>query len=304
LIVLYYTYNIDLRVIGDMQYLLSHLQHLYKLVCNDVINITISLPSRVKPEYLVAIVGIIKYIKVKGIVVNITIDNPTNNTYSQRINFYKELDIPCEEDFNRWDANGRFVEITNFDRTNNVDISNAILRVIRDNCRVDTNTMKCLNYCFFEMVDNIDNHADSPINGYTVVQNFNKRNELTITILDAGKGIHESLTENPRYTHFAPADSLIHCIKENVTNGRGRGVGLYHTAQFILENGGQLGIYSGENYLEIRNGQVNLYPSAYWQGTLLHVIINKSCQVNFANIFGDSIPVTVQDSDMFIDDLW
>ncbi len=300
-----YSLEIVLNKISNIDDLLSKLNRMYYITRFDTLHLKLVINGRVNPEYLVIIVGIVNFLRVSGATINVTIENLSENNYPQRMNFHKALGVQCCETFNRYDAQGRFVEITNFDASNSVPIINNILKVIRDNWAIDGSIYQCLNYCLFEMIDNIQNHADSPINGYTVAQNFRYSNHLKFVILDAGKGIHESLIENPIYRNLTPEQALECCIKEKVTNGKGMGYGLFHTSQFILANGGELYIHSGNHVLEVINQSVNVRKSFYWRGTLIYVKINTNNSVSFNSVFGANIPETVANADDYIDDnLW
>lgn len=302
-----YYLNIDFSTITNMSNLIQRFSFLYNEHPGTEVNLYINIPSRVYPEFLAVLVSLVKYFTNKGIKFNINVNNPSNNTYVARIDFYRQLDIPFVENFNRWDSTGRFVEITNFDESNSVQVTNNILRVIRDNFNADMSIISCLNYCFMEMVDNVQVHAQSPIGGYTVAQNYPYSNELRIVIIDAGVGIYESLTktQGTKYGNLSPSEALEFAIKEEVTNGKGRGNGLFHTSEFIKENKGEMQIYSGEYCLKISGSEVWTERSAYLQGTLIYVKINTKNYVDFYQVFGSNVPETVVNANDYIDDcLW
>lgn len=299
--------NIKFDEITSISDVIKKFSFVHSLKKNTKLKVNIDIPDKVYPEYLTIVVAIIKYFQNRGIDIDINVNNPSNNNYVSRINFYKELGIEHEEDFKRRSSEGRFVEITKFDAGNNVAVTNNIMKVIRNNCKVDSTVVDCLNYCLFEMVDNVENHANSPIGGYTVVQNYSYRNELRLVIVDTGIGIFNSLTktEGTKYDNLSPEDALLYCIKKEVTNGKGMGNGLYQTKEFIINNGGDMEIYSGKHYLDISNGKINIRTCPYWQGTLIYVRINTNNKVDFSSIFGDSVPETVLNANDYIDDiLW
>ncbi len=57
-----------------------------------------------------------------------------------------------------------------------------------------------------------------------------------------GEGIHRSLTSQPeaKYEDITESQALDLCIQRGVTNGKGLGLGLFATSQFILKNSGGL----------------------------------------------------------------
>ena len=296
-------YNIKLSKVVSISDIIEQFSFFKKLKKDSEIALNIEIPDRVYPEYLTIVVSVIKYYRSFGIKININVHNPSNNTYVSRINFYKELEIEHDENFTRHNSTGKLVEITNFNGTNNVAITNNILKIIRDKCNVDSTVVSCLNYCFFEMVDNIENHAKSTIGGYTVAQNYKHRNELRIVIIDKGIGIYESLTKTlgTKYNKLSPENSLLHCIKKEVTNGKGMGNGLFHAKEFIVKNGGDMEIYSGSHCLKISDGKIKVVQTPHWQGTLIYVRINTNTTLNFESIFGNDVPETVVNSNDSID---
>lgn len=261
--------------------------------------------SFVNPECITIIVAFVKYIESLGILINMEVNNYCEDVdrYMSRIDFYKNVDIDSEEQFSRWNSEGRFLEITHFDADNAVIITNDTIKIIRDNCSINDSVLRCLNYCFFEIADNVDTHSCSPIDGYVLVQNYPRRRELKIVIVDTGVGIHESLTKTPgtEYDQLDPKESLEYCIKQEITNGNGMGNGLFHTSEFIKENKGEMIIYSGGNYLQINNGITNIFNGTYWQGTIIYLKIYTDNKVELQNIFGENLPETVENMEDYID---
>lgn len=297
--------TIDFRTIGHLPSLLYCLSPLYNLRIEDSVDIHIVITDMVYPEYLLTTVGIIRFIRSKGICVNAIVHNNCNNTYVQRVNFYHELGIPCCEDFTRRDPHGRFVEITQFNDRNSGHIVNDIMQVIRANYDLDQSLLGCLNYCLWEMVDNVQIHANSPIDGFVVVQNYPQRSELRIAILDAGRGIYASLQDNPQYANINPSDALAYCVRKHVTSGKGLGRGLYDTVRFMTENGGDFQIYSGNHCLSLDFwGSTVVNICSPWQGTLIFSRINTNIAVDPIKVFEGDIPTTVSEYNECIDGLW
>lgn len=297
--------TIDFHKISMTEELLCCIQRLYKAKPGDDVRIEIVLSQYINPELLVIVVGIINYIDIliDG-EAEVIVDDPHDNTYVQRINFLKEIGIKCEEEFCRHSSEGRFLEITRFTEDNNSDVVNSIMSILKSRVCVNSEVLKCLNYCLFEVVDNVRNHAESPIDGYVVVQTFLASGELIISIVDAGKGIRESLREKEEYSTIDTPTALEVCIQKGITNGKGMGNGLFHTANFIRENGGELRIYSDEYRLKVNRKGSETIKSFYWQGTLLCVKIKVNNEVSLKEIFGETIPITVEEFDECISGLW
>lgn len=259
----------------------------------------------IAPEHMAIIVAFVKYLETMGIKIDIEVKNYSNDIdrYLSRIDFYKHLNIPCEENFSRWSSEGRFLEITHFDGNNSIKITNDTIKIIRANCCIEDSVLRCLNYCFFEVADNVDVHANSPIDGYVLAQNYPKKRELKIIFIDAGIGIHESLTktEGSRYTNLSEEEALKYCIREKTTNGNGMGNGLFHTSEFIKQNQGEMLIYSGNHYININNGNIDICQGPYWQGTIVYLKIYTDNTVELESVFGTEIPETVENMEDYIE---
>ncbi|MCX7903290.1 MAG: hypothetical protein N2486_02155 [Caloramator sp.] len=256
------------------------------------------------PEWLVSIVGTVKHLEMSGKEVCLNIINNGNNNYISRINFYKELEVEYEENFNRYDSSGRFIEITKFDQMNSIDIVNKAIKIIKEHCDLDKNVLGTWNYCLFEIVDNVHNHADSSIDGYVVMQNYPRNREIRCVVLDAGKGIYESLSQSSKYRNITPEEALKLSLEAGVTRGYGRGNGLYHLKNFIVENNGELQIFSCGQVLKLSNKKIEVVDGPYWQGTLIYVRINTHNEVDLDKVFGEDIPTSVLEVDECIYDLW
>ena len=266
--------------------------------------INIVLYKYVLPESLCLIVSLYKYKKYHGY--NLCVKISGENSYAERLDFHKQMDITNKENFNRLDSTGKFIEITKFNSDNNVDLVNSMMRIFRDNMDIDREVLKCMNYCLFEVVDNVDNHAKSPIDGYLAAQRYPNKGELRLIFSDCGIGIKKSLTEgkNKEYVGATEEEALNYCIKEFVTNGNGRGNGLYHTSRFIQCNGGTLTIYSGGKKIVVRDQEKYVADIPYFNGTIVTLLINMNNTVILEDIFGENLPTSVTEMDDCIDELW
>lgn len=258
----------------------------------------------VQPETLATIVALYKYKIFQEYDLRVYIIN--TNSYAERLDFHSNLGVEEVINNSRYDSRGRFVEITNFNCDNSIELVNKIMRIFRENLELEETVFKMLNYCFFEVVDNVQNHADSPINGYLVAQRYPNERKLCISIIDCGKGIYKSLTEseNSQYKHLSEKEAIEYCVKESVTNGNGMGNGLYHTRRFIELNCGKMAIYSGNKKIIVKNDLIEVMNIPYFTGTIVSLQIEMDNNVRLEDIFGENIPVTIDEADAFIDELW
>lgn len=283
----------------------EYLEHLNKYVINlergDSINIHLDVQSFITIEYFVITVGIIKYLRFREVEVNIEYNI---NTYAQRIDFYNQLGISIDESFVRHDSNGRFCEIREVNEYNSGTIVNNMIKVVERNCSLQDELIGCLNYCWYEIVGNIIEHSESPINGYVCVQSYPRENMIRVVILDCGIGIKNALSKSDKYSRMDEEDCLYECIKEGVTNGNGMGRGLYHTSEFIKNNSGKMIIYSGNHRLSVDKNTTNVKKVNTWQGTLVILEINTSVSVDIKDIFSDDIPTSVLEWNECVNSLW
>ncbi|MGJ0841589.1 hypothetical protein [Clostridium tertium] len=271
---------------------------------NKIYNIEIVLYKFVLPEILALIVAMYKNKKYEGFNFDIKLSGELN-TYAERLDFYKHLEVDVEK-CNRYSAEGRFVEITKFSSDNNINLVNSIMSIFEENLDIDRDVLSCMNYCLFEIVDNVQNHAKSPIDGYLVAQRYKNRGELRVSFIDCGIGIHKSLTEgkNEEYNNLTEEEALTECLKREVTNGNGMGNGLYHTSRFIESNRGILTIYSGKNKIIVSDSENEIKKIPYFKGTIVSLLIDLDNTVDLLDIFDGDIPVTVEEYGECIKGLW
>lgn len=290
---------ITLSKIGNIRGLLNVLDKYKELSSNDTLYLNIDCNGMIFPEYLCILVSWIKFLEYKGIKVVKKILN--ENDYVSRINFYNEIGYDYIENFNRHNGSGKFIEITRIDNTNTNYIVNNIMNVIKCNIELHDTVFDCLNYCLFEVVDNINEHSESPIGGYIVVQNYPQKNILKIAIIDSGLGIYNTLKNSGKeeYKNINESDALKCSIKEKNSRFQKRGYGLYHTSNFMKHNKGIMSMHSGNSTLSINNGKIKTYSSGFWQGLIVYFNINTNKSVDINDIFDgkENIPISVNESD-------
>ena len=267
----------------------------------DKVHIDLDLNGFIPIEYFVITVGILKYLYYNEVEVNTEYNI---NTYAQRIDFYNILGLFTDEKFSRHDSNGRFCEIKEIDENNSSNIVSNMIKVVQKKCTVSDELIGCLNYCWYEVVGNIIEHAESPVNGYVAAQYYPSDEVIRVVILDCGIGIKNALCKNKIYENFTEEEALLECIKEGVTNGNGMGRGLYHTSEFIKSNKGNMKIYSGQHMLKVTHNHTGINDSSQWNGTLVVLDINANTPVDLVDIFKDDVPTTALEWEECVNELW
>lgn len=308
--------EIFLSQVYSIKDMVAQLSPIFSLKSGSFANLKIDMNVRmIYPEYLILIVAAYNWAKENNIKLYIDIIKKDDNRYPYRINFYKLIDSKEKEPFfNRFSNLGKFIEITPLKFNSITDeqidpcIVTDIVKIFRNNYKIEDSIYKSLNYCIWEQVDNIQNHSGDYGTGFVVAQNYPNLHEIRLCIVDTGIGIYESLTktESSKFKDLSYKEAIRKCIETKVTNGKGLGNGLYHSARFALNNKGCFVIYSGNYYIEINDGEISqVIRGKYWQGTIIFQKVYTNNKINYNDVFNNCpIPTTVEECDDMFDGLW
>lgn len=294
--------NLEINFNRDISHteLIQIISSAYELKPGQVLEINIVFTNHiVRSENLLIVASLVNHLRAKGVVVEIKVDG--SNTYASRIDFYRLIDVPFEEEYVRRNSAGRFIELKSFDKDSIYPLQEELNIILYQNAGIPKEVLELLFYCLGEIMDNTLVHSGLS-SGWVAAQYYPQSNEIRLTICDHGHGIHHSLTHHPKtkYHDVSESEALALCIQRGVTNGEGLGFGLFATSQFILKNKGDLLVYSGNHYLLAKNGEYEIKEGNYSQGTLVSLRINTNVPVNYKEIMpeGHSLP---DDYDFFID---
>lgn len=272
----FYRYNYHEDLVRD-------LEPIYSATANDSIFFTIDLNTPfIYGDYLVLLISAVNYLKSAGILydgVFIQFNKQSQVVqYASRIDFFKQLGVPLPEPFIRADGAGRFTEIINYhDAQSALEVNKKIINILKGSSAINISVLKMLDYCLYEVLDNVLTHAQSPTNGIVVTQLFPQRKSIRLIICDTGIGIYDALakTEGSKYQHITPQQAIVLCTNKGVTNGLGMGNGLFHTSEFIKHNNGTFVLHSGNYIYKIVGGKQKVYHTNYWRGVYLYMNIAK-----------------------------
>ena len=276
-----------------------------------VIEIIYTCGNFLRGEIFAIIVSYVRYLKKLGKDVKILYDPDEECEtikYASRINFFRLIGIEFNENFNRQNSTGRFLEITEFTEENLFDIVHDTVKIFKANLNIDKDILDCIYYCFGEVVDNIETHAYSKNGGIIYAQYFPNAHIIKIFIIDSGIGFHESLKSCTKYKDISHEESLIKCCEKGVTDGKGQGIGLYHTSLFVQANNGTLRVNScGKELVKTATSEkINDIP--YWQGSIISLELRTNQNVNYSEVFEGYEPSTFDDLEESrnekIDELW
>ncbi|GAB3364982.1 hypothetical protein GCM10027566_35090 [Arachidicoccus ginsenosidivorans] len=226
--------------------------------------------------------------------------------YASRIDFFKLLDLQhlLPEKFTRRPGRDRFIEITHYNRSNYIEVGRRVVRVVGAHTLVDSAVQQMLDFCLFEILDNVLIHSAYPAalggSGWCSAQHFPAAQEIRLIIADTGIGIHRALTgpEGSKFRALSEKQALYQCVKKGVTNGEGMGFGLYATREFVRLNQGELLIYSGSHFATLQNGRFKVKQGAYWPGTVVYLRIKTNISVDYNSFMPKDHPLAA-DFDYF-----
>lgn len=267
---------INFRRYADHSDLIAALSPAFDLTAGDSLNIAIVFSGGyVHSDSLLLVASLVRTMRFDNIFVNVYVDG--RDSYASRVDFYKLIDIPFDEQYARRSSRGRFIELKTFDANTIYPLQDELNMILYQNGAIAKEVLELLFYCLGEIMDNTLTHSGLA-SGWVSAQFYPRKEEIMLTICDYGAGIHHSLTSQPgtKYPDLTESEALDLCIKRGVTNGKGLGFGLFATSQFILKNSGELLLYSGNHYLTARDGNYDIRTGSYWKGTVVSLKINTN----------------------------
>jgi anti-sigma regulatory factor (Ser/Thr protein kinase) len=181
-------------------------------------------------------------------------------------------------------ANQRHLSATSFvNATQSHEAVDFSIRVMMGMVNgLDRSRISALQWAIDEVVDNVLNHAGSPIGGIMQVMTYPKRRQIEFYVCDAGATIPYTLRHS-EYGYTNDAIALRDSIREGVTKNKetNRGNGLFGTFRCCEVSGGEFDILSGRVALHHRpdsryhktftNVRTSTIP---FQGTFVRACIN------------------------------
>lgn len=169
------------------------------------------------------------------------------------------------------------------------EILDKVMRLILRQLETDRSTLKAIEWSLWEIMDNVSNHAQSPVGGFVQATAYKNRNQVEFVVSDAGIGIPASMQIDNHATALSEA------INEGVTRDKTQnaGNGLYGSYRVAVLSGGQFEIHSLHGLLYVNNpdeGIRNSQETVPYNGTSVrcaitigdHELLNKA--LRFKNV--------------------
>jgi hypothetical protein len=160
-----------------------------------------------------------------------------------------------------------------------------VLDVAHEGCR------QLLGYCLEEILRNVEEHADSPVNALIQAQHYSARGNVVVAIGDTGRGVllnmrqrHPDLEDDLAALQLAMEPGM---SGRNPRKGSNAGLGLTVSSALIARAGGTFQIVSGNAMLEItsRGTLARQLPSGGWRGVLVVMCVPRNDALPWGEIY-------------------
>jgi len=148
-----------------------------------------------------------------------------------------------------------------------------------------------LDYCLEEMLRNVEDHADSPVNALLQAQYYDNRKQVVMAIADTGYGILHSL----RQRHQSIADdeeALKNALKagvsgRNTRKGTNAGLGLTVSSSLVTKMGGTFQLVTGDTMLEMTKTTQTMRKlgQTRWPGVIVVMLVPRNDSLDWEGTF-------------------
>lgn len=199
-------------------------------------------------------------------------------------------------------AKQKLARIEVFDSKSIFTVYDKIIRELNAIADIELSILQAFGYCFYELLDNALIHSEKEC-GVAIYQFDSLNNVLKIAIADDGIGIQKSLQKNPKYVDIDEPESLMKCIQDGVSDGRGMGFGLYSTSRLIGIGGLEFSIHSGlHKMLMNNNNEVCVSSCEEWDGSIVCLELHTNKEIDANKVVDYRTDCISEYNDQFIDD--
>jgi hypothetical protein len=125
-----------------------------------------------------------------------------------------------------------------------IKLAGRLTRAIKSACmnREDVSELSEVAWTIFaELIGNVFDHSDTPIDGFAALQVYKKGNCLKVAVSDSGRGLLDTLrpslkTEYPRLSDLSDMELLVEVFRRGISrHGSNRGCGLKGSAEKAIK---------------------------------------------------------------------
>lgn len=145
-----------------------------------------------------------------------------------------------------------------------------------------------LQYIFLELMNNVADHAHSPVGGYTMAQYYKGGERVQFVVADRGVGFLANMKLN--YANITSEDdAIIEALKKGITSTRAKmygaernaGFGLYAMFEIMVMTGGKFIVISNDSFVRYSRDNVERGRLPFpWKGVVVAVEL-KEANINY-----------------------
>lgn len=203
------------------------------------------------PNVVTPIVGIIDTLKEQGCDFKINVDFPS----FIKQNFFSPFDITDDNLSNH----SVFNCVWKFNSNLLYKLQKKIITELSKEVHFGKDVIETLDYVLGEVMDNVLVHSKKE-HGYFMGQIHKKKHYIAFTIFDTGQGIYKSF-KGSTHTPKSELDAITLALREGVTNGAGKGNGLFGLHSVVKLANGILNVTSGQASYQYINGNENCFEN-------------------------------------------
>lgn len=152
--------------------------------------------------------------------------------------------------------------------------------------------MPAIEWAANEVTDNVELHASAATPGVFYARIDERRQRLELAVVDQGIGIRQSLASST--PTGSDGEAIAKALQRGVTRDPkiGQGNGLAGTREIVVENGGDLHVWSGNAMFRILAGQDKGYvevPRAFGTGLVLNFRLDRPIDLRKTFIAGTAL---------------
>lgn len=226
--------------------------------------------------------------------------DPDTLRYLARMDLLRLLGAPYTEKFTRHEETGRFIALRLVeDREASLRAAlEAIVALVEAQHADAAAFVPAMRWAVAEVLDNVGNHADSPVPGVVCAQYYPVQSRIDVAVCDMGRGIKASLATRYKslYSH---GDAVTKALQAGVTRDLrvGQGNGLTGCVEIIGANGGNMHIWTGDVDFAYVHGKRKGFEKVLplpGTGVLLQLQTDRPVDLRSTTI-GGGVPTSMHD---------